>query len=117
MTTVTEPGPPGPEPLRVKEIKNRSCILKPTLRGKAESSREGGGDWNFVECEVWLLDRSGVERHESEVRISWKRAFPSLKASSASTSCAGRRNLITAAWSSSASRVKPAKSPSVSSTS
>jgi hypothetical protein len=73
---ITEPGAPGPEPLRAKELKNRSCIFKPTSRGKTEG--RDGSDWTFVEADVWLLDRSGVERHEPGVRISWKRTLPQL---------------------------------------
>jgi hypothetical protein len=77
MATITEPGDPGPEPLRATELKNRPCIIKPAMRGKAEG--RDGSDWHFVEAEVWLLDRSGVERHEAGVRISWKRALPQLE--------------------------------------
>jgi hypothetical protein len=57
-------------------LKNRPCILRPTMRGKAES--KDGSEWNYIECDVWLLDRSGVERHEEDVRISWKRVMPQL---------------------------------------
>jgi hypothetical protein len=73
---MADPGPPGPEPLRATELKNRPCILKPTGNGTAEG--RDGSDWNFIEADVWLLDRSGVERHETGVRISWKRAMPQL---------------------------------------
>lgn len=77
MAKLTPPGEPGPEPLRATELKNRSCILKPTMRGKAEG--RDGTEWNYVECDVWLLDGSGIERHETGVRISWKRAMPQLE--------------------------------------
>jgi hypothetical protein len=77
MATVTDPGPAGPEPLRAKEIKNHSVILKPIKRGEAEG--KDGTPWSFAECDVWLLDRSGVARHESGVRISWKRVLPQLE--------------------------------------
>ena len=77
MATITEPGTPGPEPLRAKEIKNHSCVLKPTARGEAEG--KDGVPWRYAECDVWMLDRSGVERHESGVRISWKRVLPQVE--------------------------------------
>jgi hypothetical protein len=79
MVTAVDPGPAGPEPLRAKELKNRAVILKPIARGEEKSKEPGDAPWVFAECDVWLLDRSGIERHETGVRISWKRVLPQLE--------------------------------------
>jgi hypothetical protein len=71
------PGEPGPEPMRAKEIKNSPCILKPIKIDTEEEGKDGA--WDYVLCAAWELDRSGVVRHEPELRISWKRARPQLE--------------------------------------
>lgn len=74
--------PPEPEEsseptLRAKTLKNRPLIVRP-VDHKTEAGQDGK-PWEFVECDVWVLDRSGVEQFASGVRVSWWKARNQIK--------------------------------------
>lgn len=70
---------PAPEytGLRGKDLKNRPVILRP--EAYAEDIGQDGKPWKYVTCDVWVLDRAGVEQQATGVRISWTYAVGQLK--------------------------------------
>jgi hypothetical protein len=74
--------PPAPEQsenlVRAADLKNRVLLLRPTGLGEWPAKDDGKGPQPYVECDVWLLDRAGVESHATGVRFSWWRAVAQL---------------------------------------
>lgn len=71
------PAPEGMERLRAQDLKNRVCIIRPQFEDTLEG--KDGKPWNFVECDVWVLDRAGIEAEATGVRISWWKAVAQLR--------------------------------------
>lgn len=75
--------PPAPEQsenlVRAADLKNRVLLLRPTGLGEWPAKDDGKGPQTYVECDVWLLDRQGVESEATGVRFSWWRAVSQLK--------------------------------------
>lgn len=77
--------PPAPEPgeaggLRAKDLKNRVVILRATGTGEDDSVRDKNDrPWRWTETDVWVIDRSGIELHETGLRVSWWRVQDQLK--------------------------------------
>lgn len=77
--TIQDPPPPpeGAASLRAADLKNRVLILRPERHDTVEG--KDGKPWEFVECDVWVLDRAGIVEHASGVRFSWWKAVAQLK--------------------------------------
>ena len=71
------PAPEGGQHLRGQDLKNRVCIIRPTVLDTVEG--KDGKPWTFVACDVWILDRAGIDIHDEGVRISWWKAVEQLK--------------------------------------
>lgn len=75
--------PPAPEQsenlVRAADLKNRVLLLRPTGLGEWPAKDDGKGPQTYVECDVWLLDRQGIESEATGVRFSWWRAVAQLK--------------------------------------
>ena len=71
-----EPGDEEPR-LKAKNLKNRPLLIRPTDH-RTETGQDGK-PWEYVECDVWVLDRSGVEEEATGVRFSWWRARNQIK--------------------------------------
>lgn len=81
-----DPGPPPParERLKAKNLVGQNCLILPTGIGEWDAKPATATDraqpaQEYVECDVWTLDRQGIVASESGVRISWYRAVPDLK--------------------------------------
>jgi hypothetical protein len=70
--------PPESSGLRAKDLKNLPCLVLPGEQLQEEKSAKDDKPWEFVECEVIVLDRSGIVQRADGVRISWARAVPQL---------------------------------------
>ena len=70
--------PPASASLRAPDLKNRPCIFRPVSLGKYDD-KDGKAGSPYVACDVWVLDRMGVETEASNVFISWGRVYPVLK--------------------------------------
>jgi hypothetical protein len=78
MVTLHNPSPaPESSQLRAKDLKNLPLLVRPG-EYREEEGRDGK-PWNFVECEVIVLDRSGIVQRADELRFSWARAIPQLR--------------------------------------
>lgn len=81
MSAVLDP-PPAPETsetlVRAADLKNRVLLLRPTGLGEWPA-RDDKPAQPFVACDVWVLDRSGIEAAHTDVRFSWWRAVAQLK--------------------------------------
>jgi hypothetical protein len=84
VTELLDP-PPAPEArerLNAKDLKNQVLLLRPTLHdtipGTKPNDRGEIKPWEFVEADVWLLDRQGITAHETGVRFSWWKAVDQL---------------------------------------
>jgi hypothetical protein len=79
--TMTKVHPLAPPPessgLRAKDLKNLPLLILPGEH-KSETSKRDEKPWEFVECRVIVLDRSGIVQQADGVRISWARAIPQL---------------------------------------
>ena len=84
------PAPEGGSSLRATDLKNQPCIIRGSELGTwpakpAEYDGEGNvvkkaqKESEYVECEVWTLDRAGLLDHHEGVRISWWKAVDQLK--------------------------------------
>lgn len=76
--------PPAPEPgealLRAKDLRNRVVVLRATGHGIDESKPDAKGNpWTWITCDVWVIDRAGIELHEQGLRVSWWRVQEQLK--------------------------------------
>jgi len=75
--------PPAPETsetlVRAADLKNRVLLLRPTGTGEWPARDDGKAPQAYVECDVWLLDRQGVESSATGVRFSWWRAVSQLQ--------------------------------------
>lgn len=73
--------PPAPEHsenlVRAADLKNRVLLLRPTGMGEWPPKDDKPAQ-PYVECDVWLLDRQGVESNATGVRFSWWRAVAQL---------------------------------------
>lgn len=82
MTEFADPTPPpessgeGPS-MRAKDLKNQPLILRPTKHDVTPGKDDK--PWEFVEADVWVLDRSGVVAHASGVRFSWWKVREQLR--------------------------------------
>lgn len=78
-----EPAPESRERLNAKDLKNQVLIVRPTkhdtVPGTKPNDRGEIKPWEFVEADVWVLDRQGVTASETEVRFSWWKAVAQLK--------------------------------------
>lgn len=82
MTFADPPPPPEPgeQNLRAKDLKNRVVVLRATGTGIDESKPDSRGrPWEWTTCDCWLIDRSGIEHYEPNLRISWWRVRDQLK--------------------------------------
>lgn len=84
---MSDPVPP-PEPgeggstLRAKALKNRALILQPVSFHQDGKGKDRAGNpttYEYVKCNVWVLDRAGVETSDSGLQISWWRAREQLR--------------------------------------
>lgn len=71
------PAPEGAGLLRAADLKNRVLLLRPQVHDTVEG--KDGKPWEFVSCDVWVLDRAGIEHHAEGVRFSWWKAVAQLK--------------------------------------
>lgn len=76
--------PPAPEPgegsIRAKDLRNRVVVLRATGTGLDEAVLDKNGKpWTWVTCDVWVIDRAGIELAESGLRVSWWRVQDQLK--------------------------------------
>lgn len=85
MSELLDP-PPAPEArerLNAKDLKNQVLLLRPTMHdtipGTKPNDRGEIKPWEFVEADVWVLDRQGITAHETGVRFSWWKAVDQLK--------------------------------------
>lgn len=77
MPIVDPPPPPeGGGAMRAADLKNRVLLLRPTKHDTVEG--KDGKPWEFVECDVWVLDRQGVVEEAQGVRFSWWKAIAQL---------------------------------------
>ena len=67
--------------LRAKNLKNTPLILRPREVKSAEGrDREGNPKmYDYMECDVWVLDRQGVVESDTGIRVTWWRALEQLK--------------------------------------
>src|SRR5262245_26840495 len=83
MTFTDPPAPPEPGEggsLRAKDTKNKVVVLKATGTGLDESRPDSKGrPWEWTTCQAWVIDRSGIEHYEPELRISWWRVRAQLE--------------------------------------
>lgn len=88
--------PPAPEAtdrLRAADLKNRVVIFRATGQGSDPSHPDKNGrPWEWTTCEVWVLDRSGIELHETDLRVSWWRVREQLAAAGEGALVAGKVN-------------------------
>jgi hypothetical protein len=85
MTELHDP-PPAPETrerLNAKDLKNQVLLLRPTNHDTIPGTKQNDAGeikpWEFVECDVWVLDRQGITAHETGVRFSWWKAVNQLQ--------------------------------------
>lgn len=71
------PAPEGGHNLRAADLKNRVLLLRPTQHDTVEG--KDGKPWEFVACDVWVLDRAGIVEQGDGVRFSWWKAVAQLK--------------------------------------
>lgn len=71
------PAPEGGQNLRAADLKNRVLLLRPTEHDTVEG--KDGKPWEFVACDVWVLDRAGIVETGHGVRFSWWKAVAQLK--------------------------------------
>lgn len=71
------PAPEGGGQLKASELKNRVLLLRPTEHDTVEG--KDGKPWEFVACDVWVLDRAGIVEEGTGVRFSWWKAIAQLK--------------------------------------
>lgn len=67
----------NPDRLNAKNLKNCVLVVKPTSHETIPG--KDGKPWEFVECDVWVLDRTGVVETGQGVRFSWWRAVRRLQ--------------------------------------
>jgi len=73
------PEPPeGSNRLNAKDLKGHVVVFHPYAVG--EDVGKDGKPWRFVVCDVWQIDRAGIVERDTEVRVSWWRAYEQLKA-------------------------------------
>lgn len=84
MTEFLDP-PPPPDPgerMKAADLKNKVVLLRPTkhdvIDGKPDPKTGEVKPWEFVECDVWVLDRVGIVEQDRGIRISWWRAVAQL---------------------------------------
>jgi len=75
-TAPPEP-PEGSNRLNAKDLKGHVVVLHPISVG--EETGKDGKPWRYVTCDVWQIDRAGIVERDSEVRVSWWRAYEQLK--------------------------------------
>jgi len=63
--------------LRAKDLKNKPLLIRPTAIGT--DIGKDGTEYEYVACEVWTLDRMGIEDHSTDVRFTWWRVKPVLR--------------------------------------
>jgi len=77
-----DPGEPGElsSSLRAKDLINKPCLIRPNGVESAMGKDDAGNDkpYEFVSCDVWVLDRAGIVETGTNVQFSWKRAMPQL---------------------------------------
>ncbi len=77
--------PPAPEAgegsgIRAKDLKNKVVVLRRTGEGRDDTIRDKNDRaWVWTEADVWVIDRAGIELHESGLRVSWWRVQEQLK--------------------------------------
>lgn len=82
MNDVVDP-PEPPEPseggdyIKAKDLKNLPLVVQPQNIGT--DIGKDGTDYEYVNCSVWVLDRSGVVNSGTNVRVSWWRAREQLR--------------------------------------
>lgn len=85
MSGLVDPMPPaeGDGGLKAKDLKNKPLIVLPKRRGTEKGTQPDDNgdikDWDYVECDVWVLDRMGVEESGKGVRFSWWKVLPGLE--------------------------------------
>lgn len=73
-----DPAPEGgAAQMRAADLKNKVVLLCPTEHDTVEG--KDGKPWEFVACNVWVLDRQGIVEEGTNVRISWWKAIAQLK--------------------------------------
>lgn len=83
--TFVDPGPPGEPPAR-EYMKSKDLINKPLIILPTELRHDGNGKdndgnpkaYDYVNAEVWVIDRAGVVEHGEDVQFSWVRVIPQL---------------------------------------
>lgn len=68
--------PEGNE-IRAESLKNRVCLFLPQLIG--EEPGKFDKPWRYIECDVAVLDRAGIEQVGRGVRIAWAHPYWSLR--------------------------------------
>lgn len=78
-----DPGEPGELSgrLKAKDLLNKPLIIRPReLRHDGKGTDDDGNPkaYDYVDCDVWVLDRAGIVEHDTGVRFSWVRVMPQL---------------------------------------
>lgn len=93
MSDFVDP-PPAPEVtdrLKAPDLKNRVVILRATGSGNdPEKLDKNGRMWEWTTCDVWVLDRTGIEMQDVDLRISWWRVREQLAAAGEGVLIAGK---------------------------
>lgn len=81
MPVVDPPTPPeaGEAGLRAKNLKNLPVIFRPIAMGVAPKKDKPGEEYEFVNCDVWVFDQSGIIDKGERVQVSWWRAREQLR--------------------------------------
>ena len=91
MSIIDPPlAPEGGSNFRATDLKNQPCIIRgnelgtwPAKAAEYDANgvivKDAQKESDYVECDVWTLDRAGLLDHHPGVRISWWKAVAQLK--------------------------------------